>query len=469
MSDKPTPPVSADEAQTPKPDALIIRETENKVLDTLNERHELVGRTPDSIVRFGWLVLVFGFFGFIAWAAFAPLDSGVTATGEIVVDSKRVKIQHLTGGIVEEILVRDGDHVTRDQPLIKLNRTRIQSELAIVSGQLLSSTAVEKRLMAERDSANTLNFPEALLTQARSDPRLESLIATQQQLFAARRAALANELSMLDESIVGLNQQLRGLQAQRDGKTQQLAILSEELESLQLLFEQGYVPRVRIFELERAVADVQARRSEDDASIGRLNAALNEARLRKFQVEKSYQQEVETQLSNIQREVDGLTQRQISLQDDLDRVEVRAPVDGVVVGLRINSPGGVIRPSEDILDIVPDGEPLVIDARVPVQSIELVTIGQDAMIRFSALSRLNPVVNGVVTRVSADALTDERTGMPYYNAKVEVPPEEFDRLDYERIVPGMPVEVVIKTEQNSLLYFLLKPILDHTFLAFRER
>ena len=442
---------------------------ERQLVEKVAAARELSGRGPASVIKLGWLVLFFGFIGFLTWAALAPLDSGVTAPGEIVVDSNRQKLQHLTGGIVEEVLVRDGDHVERDQILIRLNRTRIQAELAIVSGQLLSSLAVEARLVAERDGRSELVFPQAVIDASALDPRVLEVVSTQSQSFETRRRGLANELSILDESIRGLNEQIRGLEAQRSGKTRQLVILTAELESLQLLFEQGYVPRNRIFELERAVADVEARRSEDTASIGQVQAALSESRLRKIQREQEYLKDVETQLTSIQREVDGLKQRQISLQEDLERVDIRAPVTGVVVGLRIHSPGGVIRSGEDILEIVPDGEPLVIEARIPIQSIELVHVGLDAMVRFSALSRLNPVVDGRVITVSADSLTDERTGVSYYKARIEVSPDELARLSYERILPGMPAEVVVKTGQHSVLYYLLKPILDHVFSAFRER
>ena len=440
-----------------------------KVIDQTAESRLLSVRGPSGVIRFGWLVMLIGFCGFLLWAVLAPLDSGVTAPGEIVIDSNRQKVQHLTGGIVEEVLVRDGDHVAQDQVMIRLNRTRIQAELSTVRAQLLSSLAIETRLVAERNLDQELNFPTSIIEARAQDIRVEEVVNTQVLLFNTRREALKNELSILDESIRGLNEQLRGIKAQQAGKSRQLVILTEELASLQLLFEQGYVPRNRIFELERAIADVEARRGEDAASIGRTQAAVSEAQLRKIQREQEYIKEVESQLTSVQRDVDSLEQRRISLQEDIERVDIRAPVAGVIVGLRIHSAGGVIKPGEDIVEIVPDGESLVIEARIPIQSIELVHVGLDAMVRFSALSRLNPVIDGRVITVSADTLTDERTGVPYYKARIEVSTEELARLSYERILPGMPAEVVVKTGQHSVLYYLLKPILDHIFSAFRER
>jgi membrane fusion protein, protease secretion system len=437
--------------------------------ERLAPAREVAGKSPASIIRTGWLVVLFGFFGFFIWATFAPLDSGITAMGEIVVDSKRQKVQHLSGGIVDQILVRDGDSVTQDQVLLRLNRTRTQAELAIARAQLLSSLAVEARLMAERDNRDGIHFPEQVLKEQAHDPRISEVVDTQMQLFETRRRALKNELSILDESVRGLNEQMRGVQAQRRGKERQLELLGQELGSLQTLFEEGYVPRNRIFELERAMAETDARLSEDIAVVGRIQSSLSEARLRKIQREQEYTKEVESQLTNIQREVDSLQQRSIALSEDLERVDIRAPVAGVVVGLKIHSTGSVVRPGEDILEIVPDKDPLVIEAMIPTQSIELVQVGLQAMVRFSALSRLNPVINGQVMTVSADRLTDERTGMPYYKARIQVSPEELARLEYERIIPGMPAEVVIKTGEHSVIHYLLKPLLDHVFSAFRER
>lgn len=432
-----------------------------------DERHS--ARSPVSAMRIGWLVLLIGFVGFLIWAAFAPIESGVTAPGEIVVDSQRQKVQHLSGGIVEEILVRDGDHVEQGQVLVRLNKTRIQSELAIVQSQLLTALATEARLLAERARQNSLQFPQIVERARASDPRVAETANTQRQLFETRRHSLQNEKSILDQQIRGLNEQAAGIQAQEAGKSVQIRLLREELVSLQTLFDQGYVPRSRIFELERALADIEARSSDDRAQLGRIQSSLSEARLQKLQREQTYDKEIETELATTQRDIGGLEQRRIALQDELDRVEIRAPAPGIVLGLQIHTPGGVIRAGEDILDIVPDNEPLIVEARIPVQSIELMTSNLEALLNFSALSRLNPVVKGHVIHVSADRLTDERSGVPYFKARIEVSPEELKRLSYERIIPGMPVDVVIRTGERSLLDYLMQPLFSRVFSAFRER
>ncbi|SHE85058.1 membrane fusion protein, protease secretion system [Lampropedia hyalina DSM 16112] len=433
------------------------------------KEHNSSSRPPFGIMRTGWLILLLGFVGFLIWAAFAPIESGITASGEIVVDSQRQKVQHLSGGIVEEILVRDGDHVEQGQVVVRLNRTRLQSELAIIQSQLLTALATEARLLAERARQGQFSYPQMVEEASSNDPRVAEAMHTQRQLFRTRRLSLQNEKSILDQQIRGLNEQLQGIQAQAAGKNTQLALLQEELTSLKTLFDQGYVPRSRIFELERAVADIHARRSDDQAQLGRIQSALSEARLQKLQREQTYDKEIETELANTQRDIAGLEQRAIALRDELDRVEIRTPVSGTVLGLQIHTAGGIVRPGEDILDVVPDNEPLIVEARIPVQSIELMVNDLEALLNFSALSRLNPTVKGHVIHVSADRLTDERTGTPYFKARIEVPPEELKRLSYERIIPGMPVDVVIRTGERSLLHYLLQPLTDRVFSAFRER
>lgn len=426
-----------------------------------------VNRGPGGIMRLGWIVILVGLIGFGVWAGQAPLDSGAVAPGTIVVDSQRMRVQHLTGGIVDEILVRDGDSVTQGQVMVRLNRTQIQAELGIVRSQWLTALAVEARLQAEQSDNDHIVWPEAVL-QHQEESRIAGMLRTQQQLFTTRRGGLRNELAILEENARGVREQISGLDAQQRGKRRQLALLQEEQDSLSVLFDEGFVPRNRIFELERAIAETESNLSEIAAAMGRARATLAEVQLNKIQREQAYVKEVDTLLTEVQREVDGLTERMIALTDQLERIEVRAPVAGVVVNRQVHSINGVIRPGEDILEIVPDGEPLIIEAMVPPQSIELITPGLSTLVRFSTLGMMNPVVNGDVLMVSADRLTDQRTGMDYFLARIAVPPEEMEKLTFERIVPGMPVEVIIRTGEHSLLHYLLKPVFDNLFTAFRE-
>lgn len=423
---------------------------------------------PLPVMRVGLLVVLIGFVGFLAWAALAPLDAGVTASGMVAVESKRKTIQHLNGGIVQDILVKDGDRVKKGQVLLRLERTQIEAQRLITRTQLVGAKAVQARLLAERTGAEAPSFDDPILAP-KDDPLVREAITTQMALFKTRRKAIDGQLSILDTAIRGLQQQIEGLQALEKGKAEQIRLLQDELDSLRTLFEKGYVPRNRIFELERAIADISSRRSSDLSDIGRAQSTLNELRLRKLQLEQEFHKEVETQLADVQREAAILGERLMALDDELSRVEIRSPADGIVVGLSVHTIGGVIRAGEPILDLVPEGDPLIIEARIMPHLIERVAIGLPTLVRFVALDKLNPVVQGEVTSVSADILTDKGTGQPYYAARITVPQEELLKLNYERINPGMPVDVVIKTGERSMLEYLLRPLLNHMFMALRER
>jgi HlyD family type I secretion membrane fusion protein len=423
---------------------------------------------PTPVIRLGLLVILIGFVGFLAWAALAPLDAGVTASGTVTVESKRKTIQHLNGGIVQEILVKDGDVVRKDQVLIRLDPTQIEAQRQITRNQLVIAKAIQARLLAERMGEDNPSFDDSIFNP-KDEPIVREAITTQMALFRSRRQTLMGQLSILDTSIRGLEQQIEGLQALERGKAEQEKLLRDEAQSLRALLEKGYVPRNRIFELERAIADISSRRSGDLADIGRAQAALNELRLKKLQLQKEYHKEVESQLTDAQRDVASLRERLVALDDELSRVEIRSPADGIVVGLNVHTIGGVIRAGEPILDLVPEGDPLIIEARIKPHLIEKVAVDLSALVRFVALDSLNPVVNGKVIGVSADVLTDKVTGEPYYVARIMVPQEEMLKLKYERINPGMPVDVVIKTGERSLLEYLLRPLLSHLFLALRER
>jgi len=423
---------------------------------------------PMPVMRLGLLFILFGFVGFLTWAAFAPLDAGVTASGVVGVEGKRKTIQHLSGGIVQDILVKDGDTVQKGQVLIRLDPTQIEAQRQITRNQLVSSKAIEARLIAERTGANEPTFDDPVFTPD-NDPLVRQSIKTQTALFRTRRQSVKGQLSILDASMQGLQQQIEGLSALEKGKQEQTRLLREELDSLRELFAKGYVPRNRIFELERAIADISANRSSDLANIARAQSALSEISLKKLQTEQQFQQDVETQLANAQRDSAGLSEKLIALDDELSRVEIRSPNDGIVVGLSFHTIGGIIKPGENILDLVPEGEPLIIEARVMPHLIEKVAVDLPAFVRFVALDSLNPVVEGRVISVSADILTDKATGQPYYSARVSVPQQEMLKLKFDRIESGMPVDVVIRTGERSMLHYLLRPLLSHMFMALRER
>ncbi|EKE18201.1 MAG: Type I secretion membrane fusion protein, HlyD family, partial [uncultured bacterium] len=400
----------------------------NKALDgeliefDQNPSNVQVETDEKKVVRFGMITLVLGLGGFLLWAALAPLDEGVPGSGIVSVDTKRKTIQHLRGGLVESIAVREGDRVKAGDVLLQLNDTDVKAQLDIVRGQYSVVKAMESRLLAERDGRNTVTFPPALLEAAKTDLRAAEAISAQGQLFAARKSALTSELGTMDEAIIGMQQQIIGLQSVESGKKTQIDLINKELNSFRGLVEEGFVPRNKLYELERVLADLSGTRGGDLAQIARAQASINETKLRKLQRVQDFRKEVETQMSEVQKEVGSQSDRLIALTEEFERAVIKAPTDGSVVGLEAHTVGGVIRPGDRIMDIVPEGDVLVVEAQLPVNLIDKVEIGQLANLHLQIIlaGGAQPSIEGRVSQVSADRLTDPRTGMPYYSARIQI-------------------------------------------------
>lgn len=420
-------------------------------------------------VRWG-LRMLFLFMGAaLVWAMFAPLSQGVPAHGFIKVEGNRKSIQHLKGGIVDEILVQEGDKVVADQPLIKLNDTQLKAQQGIVESQLVISEAMEARLSAERDNRDQVTFSE-FLQMRKGQVQAREVMQVQEQLFRTRRAGVKGEDAIGREAITGLEEQIRGLTAQDASKAEQLASFKEELRLLRPLHEEGYVPRNRLFELERSVAYLAGQRSDDLANIGRAKSQIAETRLKILQSRQLYQKEVETQLAEAQSKVSDMRERLVATQDDLDRVVLRAPNAGVVVDLTVHTIGGVVAPGQKLMDLVPEGDGLVIEAQIPTHLIDHVHAGMDADVHFTALDQtLVPTIPGKLMYVSADRMTDPRTDAPYYIGRVTVTPGGMKMLGQQILQPGMPADVVIKMSEHSLMGYLLKPLFNRLRFAFTER
>ncbi|MCW5598384.1 MAG: HlyD family type I secretion periplasmic adaptor subunit [Nitrosomonas sp.] len=417
--------------------------------------------------RLGWWIVLVGVGGFFLWATFAPLDKGVPLSGSVMVATNRKAVQHQTGGIVEDILVKEGDLVKEGQILVKMNDIQVKAQAEVTRGQLIAARAIEARLIAERDNKPEIDFPP-FLHSAVDDPRVIGSISLQKQLFVSRQSVLKHELAALDENIAGLTVQLRGLESSRASKLQQLEFLKEQLENMRVLAQDGYVPRNRVLELERTHAQLTGDISEDTGNIGRIQRQISELNLRRVQRLEEHQKEVRQQLTDVQREAEALNSRLLAQDFELANVLVKAPVDGIVVGINIFTRGGVIGPGFRMMDIVPSEDMLVIEGQVPVHLIDKVHAGLDVDFIFTAFNQNKiPRVPGIVTNVSADRLTDERTGVPYYQLKAKVTPEGMKILTDWQIRAGMPVEIFVKTGERSLMNYLLKPILDriHTSLV----
>ncbi|MEC3764426.1 MULTISPECIES: HlyD family type I secretion periplasmic adaptor subunit [Cupriavidus] len=417
--------------------------------------------------RIGWTVIAAGLGGFLLWAALAPLDKGVPVAGTVIVSGNRKVVQHPSGGIVEKILVKDGDKVRTGQVLVTMNHTQARAQAEATRAQLLTARAVEARLLAERDGLADIDFGE-IGREAASDPGVAEVIAVQRQLFASRRQALQKELGTIAEGITGLQSQLSGLRDARQNKQQQLAALREQLQNMRELAREGYMPRNRLLDTERLYAQVNGEISADLGTIGRTQSQLTELRIRASLRREQEQKEVRTLLGEAQRDVRMLRSRLEGLDFDVANTQVRAPVSGSVVGLAIFTQGGVVAPGARLMDVVPDGEPLEVEARVPVNLIDKVTSGLPVELMFTAFNQSRtPRIPAAVSVVSADRLTEEE-GAPYYKIRAQVTPDGMDRLAGHQVRPGMPVEVFIKTGERTMLSYLFKPVADRARTALTE-
>ncbi len=447
----------------------LVAEDKGTVIESIATDPRNQVQTDETIhTRIGWWIVLVGFGGFILWASFAPLDKGVPLSGTVTVASHLQAVQHQTGGIIDSILVKEGDHVKVGQLLVRMNDVQIKAQAEITRIQLYTARAVEARLLAERDGKNEITFPAELLA-LQNDSRVANNIIIQNQLFTSRRLALQHEMAALSESAAGLKVQLRGLETSRVSKNQQLKFLEEQLVNLRDLAQEGFVPRNRVLELERTYTQLTGDISSDIGDIGRIQRQIAELEQRRIHRQQEYQKEVRQQLSDIQRETHALSSRLNGQDFELDNVLVKAPVEGIVVGMNVFTEGGVIGSGFKLMDIVPSDDMLVITGQVPVHLIDKVHVDLHVDLIFSALNqKKTPNIPGIVTQVSADRLTDERTGFPYYNMKAKVTPAGMKQLSDQQIRAGMPVEIFIKTGERSFMSYLFKPFLDRVHSSLSE-
>jgi protease secretion system membrane fusion protein len=444
--------------------------TTSQATDVTSSEVAIIDVNTDAsrYVRLGWAIVLFGVIGFLIWASFAPLDKAVGMSGTVSVASNRKAVQHQAGGTVDEILVKEGDFVKAGQPLVKMNSVAAKSNAEIARVQLFTAQAAEARLLAERDGAASIKFPEAL-TQQRNDISIVNSMQLQSQLFMARRTSIHSELAAVDENIAGLKVQLRGLEDSMISKKQQQIFLQEQLESMRELSKDGYVARNRLLDLERSYAQLKGAISEDLGNMRRVSRQVAELELRKTQRQQDYQKEVRTQLSDVQKERESLQSRVSALDFELSNVVVKAPVDGTIIGMNVFTQGGVVPSGFKLMEIVPKNDALVVDAILAVNLIDKVHVGLPVEFIFAAFNtNTTPKIPGVITQISADRSVDEHTGVPHYKVKAVVTPEGMKKLAQLQIRPGMPVELAVKTGERTMMNYLLKPIKDRAHTALGE-
>lgn len=423
---------------------------------------------PRPAILGGLMVIVIAIGGFGTWAAIAPMASAVIAPGVVNVDSKRKTVQHLEGGIVKELLVRDGDTVQADDVLIRLDETRPRATLGIIQGRHDAARALEARLLAERAEYGEIKFPDDL--QARSsENKVSEILLGQQRLFEARRSSLDGEDAILKNQIVQLKDNITGIRAQQQSKERQFSLIQEEVRSLRTLLEEGYTERPRLLALEREAARLEGERAEHISEVARAKTTIGETQLQIIQLRREFRQQVVDDLRSVQAEISDLEERLGAAKHVFDHIEIRAPTSGVVVGMEVHTVGGVIRAGDTILEIVPADDKLIIEGQVHPLDIDNIAVGQKADINFTAFKqRTTSTISGEVIYVSADRLVDQRSGTPYYLARIMVADEEVARLGDRQLHPGMPAEVMIKTGERSALQYLTQPFLDSMERAWRE-
>lgn len=399
------------------------------------------------------LLVTFGIFGM--WAAFAPLDSASLAPGVVGVKGKRKTVQHYEGGIVQDILVADGENVQKGQPLLVLDKTQFGAELGVLRGQYFTAVAQQARLIAERDDKESIEFISDLDAD---DARAEEAKRNEVEIFNARKSARLGEQGVLEQRIIQLRSQIKGQQALIKSQRELSESFQDEIKDLSALLEDGFVEKTRLVELQRSLARTQGEIADQEASIAQTEVRIGETQLEILQLNKRFKTEVVNQLAEVQAQVYDIDQRISAIQDRVERTVVKAPVSGKVLGLSAHTIGGVIQAGQTILDIVPENEQLLIEARVSPVDIDRVEVGLEATIRFSAFqTQTTPVIPGRVIKISPDRLVDAETGQPYYSASVEVTEEGRKTLGDLVLVPGMPADVLIKTGERTLLQYLLQP------------
>lgn len=408
--------------------------------------------------------------GFVGWAAFTPLNSAVMGAGVLVVESSRRDVAHLEGGIVRHIHVRDGMEVSEGDVLLSLDPVRAMASLQIVRGQVDASAILLARLRAELTESPELELDEEARERARSDRDLTDLIRGQTDILLARRAALRGQVAVLRQRIEQLGSQITGFTAQERARLRQITFLQDELNGVNTLLRQGYAPRTRALALSRDLARLQGEQGEYLSTVARAQQQIGEAELQILQLEYNFKEEVAKLLQDTQNTLREQQERLVASQDVVRHLEIRAPATGVVVGSTVFTPGGVVVPGRTLMQIVPRQDNLVIEAQIAVQDVEVVHEGQVALIRFPALpQRTLPTLTGRVIQVSADRLTEERSGAAFFKVRVRPDSESLEKIAERRLVAGMPAEVSIATGQRTAGRYLLDPLLDAIWRAMRER
>ncbi|HEV3498757.1 MAG TPA: HlyD family type I secretion periplasmic adaptor subunit [Bradyrhizobium sp.] len=419
------------------------------------------------IIGLSVVVILAGGLG--GWASTAQISGALIAPGSVVVESNVKKVQHPTGGVVGEVRARDGDLVKAGDVVVRLDDTVTKASLAIVVKTLDGLWARAARLEAEQRGLDKVTFPPMLLDRA-TDPDVNNVMASETKLFEVRTYGRVGQRAQLRERVTQLNEEIAGLTAQEKAKDQEIALVEKELIGVRELYDKHLVQLTRLTTLERDAARLNGERAQYIASRAQAKGKITETELQIIQVDKDMVSEVSKDLRETNDKIGEFVERKVTAEDQLRRVDIRAPQDGMVLQSTVHTVGGVITAGDAIMMIVPQADDLQVEAKVNPQDIDKLQIGQKTLLRLSAFNqRTTPELNGVVTRVSPDVTTEQRTGQSYYTIRVSMPPQEVARLGDVKLIPGMPVEAFVQTGDRTMLSYLIKPLSDQLMRAFREK
>lgn len=419
-------------------------------------------------LRLGLFTILFGVGGVFGWGAFAMIDSAVVAPGTLMVELNRRNVQHLEGGIVGEVLAREGAIVAAGQPLIRLDDTRVRAALNVVLDETDRTRARIAVLAAEREEASAPVFPPELMAR-RTNTKVAELLAVQSEEFIARRNSLQGQTEILTQRALQLQKQIDGLNVRIESNERQLALVRQEIIGVEGLVRMGLERLPRLLSLQREEARLIGEKGEAIENVARTQQAVGEAEMQRTQLLRARQEENAKELRELQGKLLELREREISAHDQLIRLTIDAPEAGMVMDLRYTTRGGVIAPGSQVASIVPQEERLVVEAQITPVDVDTVRIGMPASIRLShAAARTTPILEGSVERISPDRMTDQRTGMPYFVARIAITPEELTKHEHLRLQPGMHAEVLIRRGERSFASYLARPLSDRFAKSIRE-
>ena len=423
-------------------------------------------------IRLGAAVLVIGFGAFLLWAGFAPLDQGVPASGTVAIETRKKTIQHSSGGVVKDVLVKEGQWVKEGEVLLEVSDTQARANNETIKQAYLSQRAVEARLEAERNNASNIAFgPEILENKA--DLFVQQVILTQQTLFAARRASYNSEVSALEQSIQALKDQLWGVDQSLANRLVQIQLQEKHLKSIKTLAEEGYAPKNQVLQMEQTQTELKTALSDLKSNQSRLSRSIEESQFRLVQRKQDVLKDVLAQLAEVKKEIQAGKERLTATSEELARTQIKSPVEGQVVGLGISATGGVVMAGQKLMDIVPKSEALLVDAKVQPHIIDKVHTGMEVSVRFNTFANTPQlVVPGKLVALSSDVITDPSAGMTgvgsYYLGRVEITTDGLKILGNRVLQPGMPTEVLFKVGERTLLQYIMYPLTKRIAASLKE-